>query len=94
MLVEIAAENIPTLYIDVRPLCVAKTCAVHPVFARVVGELWAADPSKCPRGFAANASWGENLRLPDEAGSRGPAAPRTRKPGQSAHAASTQEVFL
>ena len=28
-------------------------CAVHPVFARVVGELQAADPSKCPRAHEA-----------------------------------------
>ena len=37
---------------------VAKIDAVSPIFARVVGELWAADPSKCPRGYAADAGWG------------------------------------
>ena len=42
-------------------------------FAQVLGELWAADRSK-----------GHNLRLMDEAGSRAPATPRTRKLGQSA----------
>ena len=31
------------------PPCAVKPCAVRPVFARVVGELRAADPSKCPR---------------------------------------------
>ena len=51
------------------PLCrrvppsVAKTCAVRPVFVLVVGELWAADPSKCPEAMHRNASWGHNLRL-------------------------------
>ena len=28
----------------------AQTRTVRPVLARLVGELWAADPSKCPRG--------------------------------------------
>ena len=32
------------------PLCVAKTCAVCPVLAGLAGELWAADPGKCPSG--------------------------------------------
>ena len=31
------------------PPCAVKTCAVRPVFARVVGELRAADPKQCPR---------------------------------------------
>ena len=31
------------------PPCAAKTYVVRPVFARVVRELWAADPSECPR---------------------------------------------
>ena len=35
------------------PPCAVKTCAVHPVFAWVVGELRAADPSKCPSAHAA-----------------------------------------
>ena len=35
------------------PPCTVKTCAVRPVFARVVGELQAADPSKCPRAHEA-----------------------------------------
>ena len=30
------------------PPCAVKTCAVRPVFAPVVGELRAANPSKCP----------------------------------------------
>ena len=30
------------------PSCDAKICSVRPVFAWVVGVLWAADPSKCP----------------------------------------------
>ena len=32
-----------------------KNCAERPVFAQVVGELWAADPSKYPRLYVANA---------------------------------------
>ena len=59
-------------------LGVAKTCALRPVSAQVAWELWAADPSECPRGFTANGSGeGGNLRLLDEAASRAPAAPRT-----------------
>ena len=30
--------------------CAAKTCAVRPVFGRVVGKLGAADPRICPKG--------------------------------------------
>ena len=40
------------------PLCAAKTCAVHPVFALVAGELSAADPSKSQMGHEENASSG------------------------------------
>ena len=40
------------------PLSV-KTCAVRPVFARVVGELWAADPSNVQGPVKQNASPGE-----------------------------------
>ena len=35
------------------PPCVAKACADHSIFARVVGELQAADPSKCPMAHEA-----------------------------------------
>ena len=35
------------------PPCAVKTCAVRPVFARAVGELQAADPSKCLRAHVA-----------------------------------------
>ena len=75
------------------PPCAGTTCAVRPVFAWVVGELWAADPSKCPRAMKQNASPGNNLRLRDEGAAGAGAAPRTQKPGQSAHAESTQGVF-
>ena len=66
-----------------------KTCAERPVFARVVGELRAANPSKCPRAHEAKCQpmgtiWGSDTKV--EAGA-GP-APRARKPGQSAHAES------
>ena len=43
------SEALPSVCV---PFCVAKTCAVRPVFAWV-GELWAADPSSCPRGHKA-----------------------------------------
>ena len=55
--------------------CAVKTCAGCPVFAPVVGELRAADPSKCPRPMKQNASPGEQSE-----------APRRRwKPGQGQH---------
>ena len=52
----------------------------------MVGGLWAADPSKCPKAHEANAcsgaqSGGSQTQL--EVGA--PAAPGTRKPGQSAY---------
>ena len=46
------------------PPCVATTCAERPVFAWVVGELWAADPSKCTRAHEANASSGTKSEAP------------------------------
>ena len=59
--------------------CAAKTCAVRPVFARVVGELQAADPSKSfnvQGPMKQNASPGEQSE-----------APRRRwKAGQEQHA--------
>ena len=42
-------------------------CVVPPVFAKVAGELWAADPNTCPSIHEANAKW-HNLRLLNEAG--------------------------
>ena len=54
------------------PPCAAKTCAVRPVFARVVGELRAADPSDFQGPVKQNASPGQQSE-----------APRPRwKPGQ------------
>ena len=54
------------------PPCAVKTCAVRPVFARVVGELRAADPSNVQGPVKQNASPGERSE-----------APRPRwKPGQ------------
>ena len=46
------------------PRCAVKTCAVRPVFAWVVGELGAADPSKCPVVFLLRppSLLGESLR--------------------------------
>ena len=46
------------------PPCAVKTCAVHPVFARVVGELRAADPSNVQRPVKQNASPGEQSEAP------------------------------
>ena len=74
--------------------CAVKTCAVRPVFARVVGELRAADPSNVQGPVKQNASPGEQSEAPEtkvEAGAG--AEPTTRKPGQSAHAGATQGVF-
>ena len=51
-------SKIHRIFLGVCPLYVSKTCVVHPVFARVVGELSEADPSKCPRGYATKASSG------------------------------------
>ena len=52
--------------------CAVKTCAVRPVFARVVGELRAADPSHVQGPVKQNARPGDQSE-----------APRPRwKPGQ------------
>ena len=57
------------------PPCAVKTCAACPVFARVVGELQAADPSNVQGPVKQNASPGEQSE-----------APRPRwKPGQEQH---------
>ena len=54
------------------PPCAVKTCAVRPVFARVVGEVEAADQSSVQAPVKQNASPGEQCE-----------APRPRwKPGQ------------
>ena len=62
-----------------------KTCAVRPVFARVVGELRAADPSDLQGPVKQNASPGNNLRLRDQGGCRG----RSRNQDQKARTVST-----
>ena len=46
------------------PPCVAKTCAVRPVFARVAGELRAADPRIRSKRLEANASLGAHSEAP------------------------------
>ena len=61
------------------PPCVVKTCAVRPVFARVVGELRAADPSHVQGPVKQNASPGNNPRLRDEGGSRGSSRTQDQK---------------
>ena len=67
------------------PPCAVKTCAVRPVFARVVGELRAADPSNLQGSVKQNASPGDNLRLRDQGGSRG----RSRNQDQKTRTVST-----
>ena len=44
--------------------CVAKTCAARPFLAPVVGQMSAADPSRCLRGHEANASSGAQSEAP------------------------------
>ena len=64
-------QSSPSLDRSVPP-CVAKPSAVRPVFARVVGELRAANPSKCPRAHESKMlAQGHNMRLRDEGGGRG-----------------------
>ena len=46
------------------PPCAVKTCAVRPVFARVVGELRAAGPSNIQGPVKQNASPGEQSEAP------------------------------
>ena len=46
------------------PPCAVKTCAVRPVFARMVGELRAADPSNVQGPVKQNASPGEQSEGP------------------------------
>ena len=46
---------LPTFGVCMLP-CVIKNCVVHPVLLLVVGELWAAGPSRCPRGHETNVS--------------------------------------
>ena len=67
------------------PPCAVKTCAVRPVFARVAGELRAADPSNAQGPVKQSASQANNLRLRDEGGSRG----RSRTQNQKTRTVST-----
>ena len=61
-----------------------------PFLPRVVGELRAADPSNVQGPVEQNASPGEQSEaLETKVG----AEPRTREPGQSAHAGASQGVF-
>ena len=76
-----------------RSVCCKNLCCLSRVCTGV-RELWAADPSKCPRAHGSKMLvQGHNLRLLDAAGSRGTSSAQTRKPGQSAQAGSTQGVF-
>ena len=76
------------------PPCAVKTCAVHPVFAGVVGELRAADLSNFQGPVKQNASRGQQFEAPRPRWKQGQEPePRTRKPGQSAHAEATQGAF-
>ena len=76
------------------PPCAVQTRAVRPVFARVLGELRAADPSECPRAHEGNASPGEQSEAPRRRWTPGPEQhPGQETPGRSAHAESTQGVL-
>ena len=55
-------ENLDKNQRKVAP-CAVKTCAVRPVFARVVGELRAVDPSNVQGPVKQNASPGNNLSI-------------------------------
>ena len=46
------------------PPCAVKTCAVRPGFARVVAELWAADPNNVQGPVKPNASPGQQSDSP------------------------------
>ena len=64
------------------PLCVAKTCAVCPVFAWPKGSwVGAADPRICSKGSWRKCQTGHDLR--------GTSSTEDQKTGQSAHATST-----
>ena len=56
------------------PFCAVKTCAVRPVFARVVGELRAADPSNVQGPAKQNASPGEQSEAPRRRWKQNPGA--------------------
>ena len=71
----LCSSSLPTIWSV--PLCVAETCAVRPGFAQVVEELVAAEPRICFEGVMKQMLvQGRNLRLMDEAGSRGTRSPR------------------
>ena len=59
----------------------------------LVGELWAGGPSKFPRGHKEIAGLGAQVEASRRSWEGAPAAHRIRKPGQSAQAESTQDVF-
>ena len=52
------------LYCRRVPPCAVKTCAVRPGFARVVAELWAADPNNVQVPVKPNASPGQQSEAP------------------------------
>ena len=65
-------EDWGSLIVGVCPPCAVKTCAVRPVFARVLGDLRAADSSNVQGPVKQNTSLGDQSE-----------APRPRwKPGQ------------
>ena len=76
------------------PPCATKTCAVRPVLHVWWGSCRQRFQALAQKTIKQNASLGEQPEATEtkvEAG--GGAAPRTRMPGQSAHAESTQGVF-
>ena len=75
------------------PPCVANTCVVRPFLHGWWGHCGQQIHANFQGAMQQMLVRGHNLYVLDEAGSRAPAAPATRKPGQSAHAESTQGSF-
>ena len=84
----VAGPLSPSLNFRRVPPCAVKACAVRPVFARVAGELRAADPadpSNVQGPVKQNASPGEHSEDPRPSGSRG----RSRTQDQKTRTVST-----
>ena len=77
------------------PLCCKKLCFASRSCTGVVGERGQQVQESARGGHEANTSLGAQSEVHGRSSGGGaPAAPRTRKPGQSAQAESTQGVFL
>ena len=60
---------------------VAGPLSMRPVFVQVVGELRAANPSKCPRPWSKMLAQTDNPRVRDEGGGRGRSSTQDKKTG-------------